>query len=460
MPDPYPDDVTSRIAAKPTLRVWSLDLVAVDGPSRGRTASVATGAARVGAAQGNDLVLADPTVSRVHCEIAQRGDSLVLRDLGSTNGTFVEGVRLRDGDVPPGAIVRVGASAFRVDVGEEPAFVALSDRASFGELVGASLEMRRLYAVLERVAATDATVLVEGETGTGKDVLARSLHAASPRAAGPFVAVDCGAIPESLIESELFGHVRGAFTGATSDRKGVFEEAEGGTLFLDEIGEMPLALQPKLLRAIESRAVRRVGASTARAVDVRIVAATNRPLARCVNDGSFREDLYYRLAVVSLSLPPLRTRRDDIPMLALHFHRALAGPDAPDPSTEFVLRLVARSWPGNVRELRNFMERSISLGLTEPQPARASRPPPAAALPSVDGMVALKLPLKEARQAWVESFESVYVRDILRRSGGNVTRAAERAGVSRRFLQRMIARLGIRPADVGASESDFADADD
>jgi len=456
MRDPYPEDVTSRIAARPTLRVWSLDLVVVDGPSRGHTASVTTGVARVGAAPGNDLTIADPTVSRVHCEIAQRADTLVLRDLGSTNGTWVDGVRLRDGDVPPGAIVRVGSSAFRVDVGEEPAFVELGVGSSFGELVGASLEMRRLYAILERVAPTDATVLVEGETGTGKDVLARSLHAASSRASGPFVAVDCGAIPESLVESELFGHVRGAFTGAASDRKGVIEEANGGTLFLDEIGEMPLAMQPKLLRAIESRAVRRVGSSTSRAVDVRIIAATNRPLARAVNDGTFREDLYYRLAVVSLALAPLRSRRDDIPLLARHFHRTFAGADAPDLPQDFVARLLGRSWPGNVRELRNFIERSVSLGLVEARPASLSRPPPAAPLPQVDSMLALRLPLKDARQAWVESFESVYVRDVLLRCGGNVTRAAERAGVSRRFLQRLIARLGIKPAEVGAKESDFA----
>jgi len=461
MRDPYPEDKTSRIAAKPTLRVWSLELVVVDGPGRGATASVTTGGARVGAAPGNDLTIADPTVSRVHCELTQRGDALVLRDLGSTNGTWVEGVRLRDGDVPPGAIVRVGSSAFRVDVGEEPAFVELSGRSSFGELVGASLEMRRLYAVLERVAATDATVLVEGETGTGKDVLARSLHAASTRASGPFVAVDCGAIPENLIESELFGHVRGAFTGATSDRKGVFEEAHGGTLFLDEIGEMPLTLQPKLLRAIESRSVRRVGSSAARAVDVRIVAATNRPLARCVNDGSFREDLFYRLAVVSLALPALRTRRDDIPVLARHFYSALAGASAGELPPELLARLVGRSWPGNVRELRNYIERSVSLGMLDaPTTGRPSRPPPGAPLPSLDGMIALELPLKEARQAWVESFESVYVRNVLRRCGGNVTRAAESAGVSRRFLQRTIARLGIRPAEVGASEADFAGDDE
>jgi transcriptional regulator with PAS, ATPase and Fis domain len=459
MSDPYPQDATSRIAARPSLRIWSLDLVVVDGPSRGATASVTTGTARVGAAPGNDLTLADPTVSRVHCELVTRGDAIAVRDLGSTNGTFVEGVRLREGDVPPGAILRVGSSAFRVDVGQEPAFVELSTQGSFGELVGASLEMRRLYAVLERIAPTDATVLVEGETGTGKDVLARSLHAASPRASGPFVAVDCGAIPENLVESELFGHVRGAFTGAISDRKGVFEEAHGGTLFLDEIGEMPVALQPKLLRAIESRTVRRVGSPTSRPVDVRIIAATNRALARCVNDGTFREDLYYRLAVVALALPPLRTRREDIPVLARHFHQLLAGDGAPPLSPEFAARLVARSWPGNVRELRNFIERSVSLGLVD-APVRPSRPPPPGPLQSVEGIVALRLPLKEARQAWIESFESVYVRDVLRKSAGNVTRAAERAGVSRRFLQRMVARLGIKPAEVGATDKDFAGDED
>jgi transcriptional regulator with PAS, ATPase and Fis domain len=459
MSDPFPQDATSRISARPSMRIWSLDLVVVDGPSRGASTSIDTGAARIGSAQGNDVTIADPTVSRVHCELVTRGDSITLRDLGSTNGTFVEGVRIRDGEIPPGAIVRLGSSALRVDVGHDPAFVELSPRDGFGDLVGSSLEMRRIYAVLERVASTDATILVEGETGTGKDVVARSLHAASPRCHGPFVAVDCGAIPENLVESELFGHVKGAFTGALSDRKGVFEEAQGGTLFLDEIGEMPITLQPKLLRALESRTVRRVGSAQSRPVDVRIVAATNRPLARCVNDGTFREDLYYRLAVVSLMLPPLRTRRDDIPSLARHFYRSIAGAGAPEPPPEFLARLASRSWPGNVRELRNFIERSVSLGLVE-TPPRPSRPPPNVPLPSLDGMMALCLPLKEARQAWIESFESVYLRDVLARSSGNVTRAAERAGVSRRFLQRMIARLGIRPAEVGATEKDFAGDDD
>ncbi|HET9623212.1 MAG TPA: sigma 54-interacting transcriptional regulator [Kofleriaceae bacterium] len=445
------------------MRIWSVVLAVVDGPSRGARAAVGSEIARIGTADGNDLVLLDRTVSRFHCELSVRGNTIIIRDCGSTNGTLIDGVRVREAEIPPGTLVRIGSSAFRVELGEEPAFVEVSTRDGFGELVGASVEMRRVYAVLERLAHTDATVLVQGETGTGKDVLARSLHAASPRAARPLVAVDCGAIPEHLVESELFGHVRGAFTGATSDRMGVFEEADGGTLFLDEIGEMPIALQPKLLRAIESRSIRRVGSSTSRTVNVRIVAATNRSLASSINDGSFREDLYYRLAVVELRLPPLRARRDDIPVLAAHFYRMFAG-DAATLPAEFVASLVGRGWPGNVRELRNYIERAVSLGTIEPRvPPPGS---PEAALPagppgSIESFIALHLPLKEARKAWTESFELVYVRTMLKMVNGNVTRAAERAGVSRRFLQRMVARLGIKPSDgLIAPDSDGDDSSD
>ena len=456
-------DVTSRVAPARAMRIWSVVLAVIDGPSRGARATVGSEIARVGTAEGNDLVLADRTVSRFHCELSVRGDSIVIRDCGSTNGTLIDGVRVREAEIPPGTLVRIGGSAFRVELGDEPAFIEVSGRTSFGELVGASVEMRRVYAILERIAHGDATVLVQGETGTGKDVVARSLHAASPRAAGPFVAVDCGAIPEHLVESELFGHVRGAFTGATADRKGVFEEADGGTLFLDEIGEMPLALQPKLLRAIESRSIRRLGSSTSRTVDVRIVAATNRSLSGSINQGIFREDLYYRLAVVELRLPSLRARRDDIPALATHFYRQFARQDGELPA-EFVAGLVGRGWPGNVRELKNYIERSVSLGTIAPRPREpGARPPPALpvhALPDdIEGLVALHLPLKEAREAWMKSFELAYVRATLRMVGGNVTRAAERAGVSRRFLQRMMARLGIKPSE-GAADAAAADAKD
>jgi len=342
------------------MRIWSVVIAVVDGPSRGARAQVGSEIARIGTADGNDLVLADRTVSRFHCEVSVRGNTIVIRDCGSTNGTLIDGVRVREAEIPPGTLVRIGGSALRVELGEEPAFVEVSGRPSFGELVGSSVEMRRVYAILERLALTDATVLVQGETGTGKDVLARSLHAASRRADRPFVAVDCGAIPEHLVESELFGHVKGAFTGATADRRGVFEEADGGTLFLDEIGEMPLALQPKLLRAIESRSIRRVGGTGARTVDVRIIAATNRSLASSINDGSFREDLYYRLAVVPIELPPLRARREDIPALVEHLIGQVCADNDRRPkrvAASAMTLVMQHDWPGNVRELKNVVER-------------------------------------------------------------------------------------------------------
>jgi transcriptional regulator with GAF, ATPase, and Fis domain len=447
----YEEDGTTRVAPdRGALRIQSVALVIVEGPGRGQRVEVRGGAAKIGTAPGNDLRLADPTASRLHAEIRVRPGAITLRDQGSTNGTWVNGVRLRDADVPAGTLVRVGSSVLRIEVGDLPAFVELSPRSGFGELVGSSVEMRRLYAVLERVASTDATLLVQGETGTGKDVVARSLHAASRRGEGPYVPIDCGAIPENLIESELFGHVRGAFSGATSDRRGVFEEAHGGTLFLDEIGEMPMALQPKLLRAIETRSIRRVGGNGTKPVDVRIVAATNRDLARCVNEGTFREDLYYRLAVVEVTIPPLSARPDDVAVLAQHFYDRLApGSGALPPA--FLRTLASRSWPGNVRELRNFIERSVSLGFVAQ--ARGAPPPaPPAPQSGVESLVPLHLPLKDARQAWTERFEEVYLRAMLAKTGGNVTRAAELAGVSRRFLQRLAARLGIKAAEVERDE--------
>ncbi len=453
-----PEDVTKRVAsAAQTVPVLSVSLLVVDGPSRGVRAVLAEGVAWVGTAAGNELKLADPTVSRVHCELRVRSGSVLIRDCGSTNGTFVEGVRLREGEVRPGALVRVGSSAFRIEDSGVPMYLPISGRTSFGECVGASLEMRRVYATLERVAPTASTVLVTGETGTGKDVVARSLHANSPRAAGPFVPIDCGAIPLTLIESELFGHVRGAFSGAIGDRRGVFEEASGGTVFLDEIGELPMAMQPKLLRAIEQRAIRRVGSNTERPVDVRIVAATNRPLAQCVNEGTFREDLYYRLAVVEVPIPPLRARRDDITTLAKHFYAQLGGPGALSP--DFLSMLAARSWPGNVRELRNFIERTVSLGLIDDGVPHAARPSSAQAIPAdtLESLVPLDMPLKDARQAWTESFETVYVRGMLRRTGGNLTRAAELAGVNRRFMQRIVSRLASRGAELGVDPGDLDD---
>jgi transcriptional regulator with PAS, ATPase and Fis domain len=454
------DDVTRPVASgSPTLRVLSVTLLVVDGPSRGTRVALPEGVARVGTAHGNELRLADPTVSRVHCELRVRSGTIVVRDCGSTNGTFVESVRLREGEVRPGALVRVGSSTFRIEETAGATYLPLSDRTSFGECVGSSLEMRRVYATLERVAPTTSTVLIEGETGTGKDVAARSLHANSPRVSGPFVPIDCGAIPLTLIESELFGHVRGAFSGAVSDRRGVFEEAAGGTVFLDEIGELPMQVQPKLLRAIEQRAIRRVGSNTERPVDVRIIAATNRSLAVCVNEGTFREDLYYRLAVIDVTIPPLRARREDIATLAKYFYARLGGRGELAP--EFLAMLAARSWPGNVRELRNFIERSVSLGLVDQGGAPSGKLPPEedVAAETLERLVELEVPLKDARQAWTERFETVYVRGMLRKTRGNLTRAAELAGVNRRFMQRIVSRLASRGADLGVDPGDLEDED-
>jgi transcriptional regulator with PAS, ATPase and Fis domain len=453
------DDETRRVVPNGrTMQVVTVELAVVDGPSRGATYRVTGPIARVGTAEGSHLRLADPTVSRLHCELSVRPDGVTLRDLGSTNGTFIGDVRVHEVEVKSGTAVRVGASVFRVETGDSPSFLALSDRTELGELVGGSVEMREVYAVIERAAPADTTLLIQGETGTGKDVAARAVHALSRRAAGPFVPVDCGAIPENLIESELFGHVRGAFTGAVSNRKGAFEEAHGGTLFLDEIGELPLAMQPKLLRALESRTIRPVGAGQGIPVDVRIIAATNRQLARCVNDATFREDLYYRLAVVELTLPPLRARREDIPRLANRFYERLVGPaPAAALAQDFVEPLLHRAWPGNVRELRNFIERAVTLG--QARTGAGAAPPAlgatAGVLPAgIERIVPLHRPLKEARDAWMEAFESIYIRAMLDATGGNLTRAAERAGVSRRFLQRTIARLGLRDRAVDDDDDD------
>jgi DNA-binding NtrC family response regulator len=410
-------------------------IAVVAGPDHGLETVGDRPVLRIGTRAESDVVLTDRTVSRAHCELAVTGDRIRVRDLGSANGTFFEGARVRDVDVSPGAMLRLGETTIRVTTAEETVQVPLSDRDRFGALLGASPRMREAFAILERVAPTDTTVLVTGESGTGKELAAEGLHAESPRADRPFVVFDCGAVPHDLAESALFGHVRGAFTGAVADRPGVFEEADGGTLFLDEIGELPLDLQPKLLRALEKREIRRVGASTARAVDVRIVAATNRSLESEVNAGRFREDLFYRLAVVQVTLPPLRARTEDLPMLVSHFLARFAPPGSkpPSPSPDALAVLAARPWPGNVRELRNVVERAVSLtgqGAFGIAPAGAAAP-----LPTGE---TLDLPFEEA----LDRFQRRYFDEALRKSGGNISAAARDAGVNRKLLQRLLKRWG------------------
>jgi transcriptional regulator with GAF, ATPase, and Fis domain len=438
-----PSDVTTQVMDQPAkLEYPRIEMVVVEGPDTGLRRTLGLAGMRIGTAPSNELPLKDRTVSRFHCEVRIVGNVARLVDSGSTNGTFVDGVRVRDAELSAGSKVRAGATVLAVSASGERSLVDLSPRHSFGDVLGVSVEMRRLYAILEKIAPTDTTVLIQGETGSGKELVARAIHDSSARANQPFVVVDCGAIAENLIESELFGHVRGAFSGAVSDRRGLFEEADGGTLFLDEIGELPPALQPKLLRVLERFEVRRVGSNTSKRVDVRIVAATNRPLAENVNAGTFREDLYYRIAVVELLLPPLRARRDDIPLLAQHFFRRYAG-DKESMPKELLSSLSSRAWPGNVRELRNFIERSVSLGFSPAVPSQTLLRDAAQAT-RLEEVVPSHLPLKDARLVWTEQFEILYVKALLEKTSGNVTRAAELAGVNRRSLQRLIASLGLR----------------
>ena len=422
------------------LTLPGVKLTVLEGSDRGLEVLAKRGIVRVGTAPDNDLVLADNAVSRRHLEVRVRADAVSVRDLGSTNGSTVDGVRIIEAILSSASLIQVGATVIRATPVEEPLVIPLSSRREFGRLLGQSVAMREAFAVLERAAPTDATVLVEGETGTGKELAAEAIHMHSPRAEGPFVAIDCGAIAPNLMESELFGHVRGAFTGAVGERLGVFEEANGGTIFLDEIGELPLDLQPKLLRVLEKREVRRVGAARSVPIDVRVVAATNRDLAVEVNRGGFREDLYFRLAVVQVKLPPLRARREDIPDLVGHFVECFTG-ERRDLAPELIQALAARPWPGNVRELRNAVERAVAMAVPSAQAAPDDQPGGGA----YGHMQALfPLPVKEALERWNDAFERAYWESALRLSGGSVSGAARAAGVNRRYVQRVMKRHGLR----------------
>jgi transcriptional regulator with GAF, ATPase, and Fis domain len=392
----------------------------------------------LGSAAQADIVLADSAVSRLHAELEPRPDGPWITDLDSTNGTFVQEVLVTAARVPDGGRVRLGGVTITVRSAApaEPAELWPDER--FGPLVGRSRAMRELFARLARIAPSDAPALIHGETGTGKELVAWAIHEASPRASGPFVIVDCGSLPETLLEAELFGHAKGAFTGAVAARAGGVESAEGGTVFLDEIGELPLAMQPKLLRAIESRTVRRLGETGHRKVDVRFIAATHRDLRALVNRGAFREDLYFRLAVLPALVPPLRDRPEDIPALVDHFlppeARARMGP-------ELARELGARALPGNVRELRNFVERALTFGTAE---ALAMPTAPAGAGGTDDlPPIPFDRPFKEIRERWVNHLEREYVRELLRRHGGNVSAVAQAAGLARTYVHRLIRRYDL-----------------
>jgi transcriptional regulator with GAF, ATPase, and Fis domain len=425
------------------------------GAQRGREYVISGDVIRIGKVEGNDVVLPEETVSRVHCEILRDAKGHLLRDLNSTNGTFLDGAEIREAYIRAGSVITVGTVQLKFQPYEERIEILPSDKDSLGELVGSSLRMREIYGLIERIAPTEATVLIEGETGTGKDLVARTIHGLSRRKSGPFIVVDCGAVAGNLIESELFGHEKGAFTGASSMRQGAFELASlqgGGTIFLDELGELSLELQPKLLRVLEQREIRRVGGNRTIKVDIRVVAATKRDLLREVQQGKFREDLFFRLSVVPIRMPSLRERKEDLPLLVRSFMKRIQSEQgvARELDGSALATLTNHDWPGNVRELRNVLERGVYLapgaqpvklvalpgssdGLDAPSPA------PSPAPPAFDA----SLSYRDNKERWENDFERRYLTWLMERAQGNISRAAREADMDRKYLHKLLKKHSI-----------------
>ncbi|WP_141592560.1 sigma 54-interacting transcriptional regulator [Myxococcus sp. AB056] len=414
----------------------------LEGPQPGQSKDSNADTFSIGSHGLNDFVIEEPTVSRFHCEVKVDHDGARLRDLDSRNGTVLDGVHVRDAYLRGGSILRLGRVSVRFDFSPETNRLLISDRTTFGELVGSSPVTRASFALMERAAASDATVLLEGETGTGKSRAAFAIHQASARASGPFLTVDCGAIPGNLLESELFGHEKGSFTGAIQRRVGAFEEADGGTIFLDEIGELPAELQPKLLRVLENKEIRRLGANGYQPVNVRVIAATHRDLRAEVNAARFRSDLFFRLAVVRIIIPALRERPEDIPLIAERILTAFgAGSEqlAALSTPEFIAQLQHAAWPGNVRELRNHLERCLVF--QDAMPPDAEEVSAQAVLRS---LVDPKQPYAEARRRALEVFEREYLDALLKLHGGKVSQAATAADMDRVYLYRLLRRHRLR----------------
>ena len=442
----------------------------------------------LGATDDNDLVLEDDTVSRNHCRIWLEGDHYMVTDLQSTNGTFVNRVRIREAFLKADCTITLGKTDIQFAPVDERLNIMPSDKQRFGEIIGRNAALREIYTILEKIAPTDATVIIDGETGTGKEVVARTVHQQSRRREGPFIVFDCGAVPENLIESELFGHEKGAFTGALATRQGVFELANGGTVFLDELGELALDLQPRLLRVLEQREVKRVGGAKTTKVDVRVIAATNRDLQKEVKAGRFREDLFYRLSVVRVSLPPLRERKEDLPLLIKHFlkngnfNRGPSGDrKVSQISRDALDRMMAYEWPGNVRELHNVVERAVSFADTDTLelrdlPEHVAQPrssPNIAAARAAEPIVAPGMPIahdpsavsasanagdatfKDAKEKWVASFERDYIAQLLKKNHMNISHAAREADIDRKYFRKLMKKYGLHdPIGSDPDESD------
>lgn len=432
--------MTDDTLARPLPVVVSYSKIRVSvaqGPDQGVSREIVSDTLSVGSSAENDLALNDSTVSRRHCSISPVESGVRIRDEGSTNGVFISGMRVYDLVVTSTVQVHLGSTVLSIEPLAEVVSREQATGERFGDLLGRSSRMRELFADLARIAPSDVTVLVEGETGTGKELVAESIHQASSRAEQPFVVFDCSAVAPTLVESELFGHERGAFTGAITSRPGVFEQAHGGSIFLDELGELPKDIQPKLLRVLERRQVRRLGSQRTIPIDVRLIAATNRHLFSEVQRGNFREDLYFRLSTAQVRIPPLRDRMDDLPLLVEHFLGRIGSLTELESIPQTVWAMFkAHRWPGNVRELWNAVQR-----FTVTPEKVLQQPPPDHDLAEAKGSVppgGELRPLRVARRDAGDAFEREYLERLLARTGGNVSRAAAIAEVSRQMIQKLM----------------------
>jgi DNA-binding NtrC family response regulator len=422
-------------------------LVVTQGPSAGRALLLTRARATLGRHPTNDLVIDDPRVSATHLELERRDEGrVVARDAGTTNGTWIGPHRIFEAELGPGALVRIGDSALRLEIDDRAEPEKGSAEVRFGGLLGASAEMRELFASLERLAPTQLTMLVQGESGAGKQELARAVHAASPRAAGPFVMLDAAEMPATMAESVLFGHEPGAFPGADARHLGAFEQAHGGTLFLDGVGELPPSIQPRVLRALEQRTITRMGGHDGIPVDVRLIASTGRDLRADIEAHRFREDLFYRLAEARVFIPPLRARPADLQILTRHFLDQLGTPERPISMTpEALTSLSSRRWPGNVRELRNVIARAAALCQGDVIAEADVAGEGFGFRGSVAEREALDLAgtFAEAKSHAIERFEQAYLAALLRRCGGNLSKASRQADIARNHLRALLKKRGL-----------------
>jgi DNA-binding NtrC family response regulator len=435
--------ISTRLIDGPNARlvIEEAELRVTGGPDRGLKIALSSDALTLGSSERCDIVLHDSTVSARHAEVQPTARGYFIRDLGSTNGTRIGGQLIERAPLCDGARITLGESTLTVQGRGTKLTIALAAPGDFAGLIAHSVKMRAFVANLEQIAASNATVLIEGETGTGKELAAQAVHKASARRKGPFVVFDCATAIPSLIAAELFGHERGAFTGARETRRGLIEEADSGTLFLDEIGELPLEMQPLLLGVVERKRSRRVGGKHDLAHDVRIVTATNRNLSEEVRAKRFREDLFHRLAVGRLRMPPLRERLEDLPVLAdLFAYEAGTGlpPDALPP-------LLSYDWPGNVRELKNVVLR-MTLQREKPEQALTHKRKRSTTLYDEAGNLR---PWLDARQRAATDIERDYVTEVLRLSEGNLSRAAELAGITRQSLTNLALKHGLHRTSAG-----------